>query len=157
MRERAARPSIVVSRTRNIPSNCDFSKCAPSPLWKGQNNMDGDYSIDPAAQSRNPDIKGFTPVPNWILMHPDLGRIDIAVYLCLAYHADNETGYCWPSVATIMGETKIGNRETFRNSLHRLAGIGAVYVYQRTGQANLYVLPDRKLRRPDDADGRPPR
>lgn len=100
--------------------------------------------------TEKPKIKGWTPIPNWVLVHPDLGHVDIAVYLCLSYHADAQTGVTWPSASTIMGETKIGNRQTLRNSLERLANVGAIDIHMRDGYPHLYFLPDRHHLKPDE-------
>ena len=84
---------------------------------------------------------GFTKIPNWILLHPDLGRIDLHVYLTLAYHADNKTRTCWPSHKLIMAETRIGGLRHLKTSLRRLEQVGAVVINSRKGYANGYYLP----------------
>lgn len=96
--------------------------------------------------------QGFTMVPNWVLMHPDLGRVDIAVYLVLAYHADNQTRECHPSRKLIMAESRCGGKRHVDTALRRLAEVGAIEVVQRPGYPNMYRLP----RTPRDTPSDPP-
>lgn len=92
--------------------------------------------------------QGWTMVPNWVLMHPDLGRIDIAVYLVLAYHADNHTRVCHPSHKLIMAEARIKGERHLRTSLRRLSEVGAIKVVERPGYPNLYVLLRQPMQTP---------
>lgn len=94
--------------------------------------------------------KGWTYIPNWVLMHPDLGRVDIAVYLALAYHADNETRECWPGHKLLMAEARVGGERHLRTSLRRLEEVGAVVITKRPGYPDLYRLTRRPPR--DDSD-----
>ena len=90
--------------------------------------------------------QGFTMIPNWVLMHPDLGRCDIAVYLVLAYHADNDTRTCYPGRKLIMaeagmgGDHKLGKRH-LATCLARLEEVGAIEVCHIPGYPNRYHLP----------------
>lgn len=96
---------------------------------------------------------GWTAVPNWVLLHPDLGRVDIMVYLALAYRADNKERTCWPSHRQIMADARLGaNKRPLITSLRRLEEVGAICVSKRTGYANLYYLPKSEPR-PDGTLG----
>ena len=91
----------------------------------------------PAAKSPVP----FLRIPTWVYTCPDLGRVDLAVYLALTYYADNETRVCWPGQKTLMAQARIGNPRTLRNSLKRLENTGCVVVKKREGCNSLYFLP----------------
>ena len=84
---------------------------------------------------------GFTMIPNWVLMHPDLGRVDIAVYLVIAHHADNLTRESFPGKKLIMAEAKLGSEYYLRTSLRRLEEVGAIETGFRPGYSNRYRLP----------------
>ncbi|MBQ9044002.1 MAG: helix-turn-helix domain-containing protein [Eggerthellaceae bacterium] len=83
----------------------------------------------------------FIMVPEWVWAHPDLGKVDVMVYMTLAHHADNKTRVCWPSQKLIMAESRVGNIRTLRTSLRRLEETGCIVVHKRHAQNDLYYLP----------------
>lgn len=96
---------------------------------------------------------GWTSIPNWVLRHPDLGRIDLMVYLALAYRADNLERTCWPSHKQIMADARLGSdKHPLITSLRRLEEIGAICISKRDGYANMYYLPKSEPR-PDGGLG----
>lgn len=94
--------------------------------------------------ARRPVSPGFTALPNWLIDHPDVGKVDLVVYMSLARHA-NADGECWPSHRLIMAEARIGDKRTLWRALERLAAVGAVAVEVGDGVANRYKLLDRGL------------
>ena len=64
----------------------------------------------------------FTLIENVVLEDPELGPVDVLVYLALAKHADS-AGTCWPSLATIGKVARCG-RTAALASIARLEASG---------------------------------
>lgn len=78
----------------------------------------------------------FTILPDWVRTHEGLSSPAIMLYLTLASYADNRTGKCWPSKATLANELS-----TSANSVSRwakeLEDAGVIEVEHRKSEANL--------------------
>ena len=82
--------------------------------------------------------KGFTMIPNEILLDTELSASDIRVYLILKYHA-MEKDSSFPSINTICRETGL-SKSTVLRSTEKLETRGHIQKRYRPGTSVLYVL-----------------
>lgn len=101
------------------------------------------------------DIGSFSIVPHWLV---DAGASPqaIALFVILGSYADNDTGECWPSRATLAA--RLGqSRDSVDRRLKELRALGAVEWQQRKDEAgqrsNLYTLHLTTPCRSDTAPG----
>jgi len=86
------------------------------------------------------------PIPSWFVTDAvrrfDLRPNEVAVYVCLAHHANAKTRRAWPSQQTIAAEMGI-NPRTARRALDRLEEVGLIekYVEGIPGRSARYLLP----------------
>ena len=68
-----------------------------------------------------------------------------SVLVVIASHADENTGRCWPSIATIAGKSGL-SQSTVKRALKAVRTSGLIKVHKKvmaSGQAaNYYLLPD---------------
>jgi len=93
-------------------------------------------------------------------VEPGLGGVATAVLRDLADRS-NESGVCWPSVATICNDTKF-SRRTVQVALRQLEANGLLITKQIHGRSSRYVLairavtPAQEMRRGGAGDAHPP-
>ena len=81
-------------------------------------------------------IGSFTILPDWVRTHQGLSSPAIMLYLTLASYADNKTGRCWPSRATLAGELGASVNSVDRWA-RELEAAGVVEVERRKSEADL--------------------
>lgn len=75
-------------------------------------------------------------VPNWAIEHSDLTLHELAVYIVLLKHRDQE-GKCWPGFATIADQARV-SRDTVKRTTKSLESRGLIQIERRkVGGKNL--------------------
>ena len=82
------------------------------------NGHDTSCSGDKLSQTK------FCIVPQWLIKHPAVSHYGIAVYAALAMYA-NEDGACFPSVKTLQGHIKCGEKAV-RQGISEITEAGAL-------------------------------
>ncbi len=79
----------------------------------------------------------------------------IDIYSVLAMHANYKTQICFPSIAKIIEESGVKNRNTIFKALKKLEELNMIKIFSTKGRnANRYILLDSKLwRRLNDITG----
>ncbi|MGE3804683.1 MAG: helix-turn-helix domain-containing protein [Gemmataceae bacterium] len=100
---------------------------------------------------------GWFRIPNRIITEGHgkaIGYSGLAVYLCLAHHAD-KSGLSWPSYATIAKEVG-GDRSVVIAAVQRLREAGLIDVQERPHKTNLYRILDLGNTPPGGGSDLPP-
>ena len=84
-------------------------------------------------------LKSFLWIRYEVFDNPSLKGADIMVYACLMRHMNNETRECFPSIARIKRESRLGQSAVFQ-SLDKLEAAGLVYRRRGRGRVNRYIL-----------------
>ena len=82
---------------------------------------------------------GFFMFPNAVFANPALSGPDLLVYATLLYHANANTGECFPSIATIKREARLGARSVYQ-SLEKLEREHLIERRTSPGHVNHYYL-----------------
>jgi hypothetical protein len=114
------------------------SCCAYRPACAGDASSTQAHDTDIAASHPQP-ARGFTALPNAVLLNTHLTRDARLLYALLLHHA-RQTGRCYPSHATLAAE--LGASETMvRTYLRALTAAGLITTRRRgQGRTNLYML-----------------
>ena len=84
-------------------------------------------------------IKGFFWVRYAVFDNVNLSSADILVYCTLMRHMNNKTCECFPSIKTLMVESRLSNR-TIYSCLDKLESEKLIHRQKESGKVNLYTI-----------------
>lgn len=89
--------------------------------------------------------KDYTIVRNQIFRSDKVSTADMAVFFCLSFYADNETGKCFPTLSTLAKASKL-SVNTVRKSIKNLEQLGFIKVEKKKIDgmrlSNVYTILD---------------
>ena len=97
----------------------------------------------------------YTMVRNQIFRSDKISTADMAVFFCLSFYADNETGKCFPNLSTLAKASKL-SVNTVRKSIKNLEQVGFIKVEKKKIDgmrlSNVYTILDPSEGKKDEED-----